>query len=78
MPVSVFGILTTVQIARSSMDIDVTFGAVEILDRLGVLGQAPGSEDVAHVHRQSVRSDLGLAAAAFVLDPQPGDDVRPC
>ena len=39
-PVSVLGISDHVQVARSSVDINVTFGAVEILHRLGVLGQA--------------------------------------
>ena len=50
--------------------------AVEILDRLDVLGQALGREGVAHVHRQSVGAELGLAAAASVQGPQPGGDVR--
>ena len=40
------------QVARGGGDINIAFGAVEILHRLDILGHALRGEDVAHVHLQ--------------------------
>src|SRR4029077_11469750 len=51
-------------------DIDVAFGAVEILDVLGILAQPAGLEHVADVHRQTVGAEFALLALEFVDDFQ--------
>src|SRR5581483_5696063 len=46
------------QAAAGRAHIDVSFGAINVLDVFGVLLEALGREDVAHVHQQAVGTDF--------------------